>query len=131
MEYDGGIGNKWEAHAKELKKQLIAELWNGEDFIGKNAYTGEASGPDKFLSLVPAILGSRLPEEIIRKLASGLSIESVNNSIGLLLVGGLYDAGEKAAAKEITLNALEGVRKDGIRIPFYGASLLALAHKVL
>ena len=131
MEYDIGVGNKWEAHAKALKAQLIAELWDGEDFIAKNAYSGVASGPDKFLSLVPIILGSRLPEEIIRKLASKIDEQAVDSAIGLLLIGGLYDAGEKEAAKELAIKALTGARADGFRKPFYAASLLALAHKVL
>ena len=131
MEYDVGIGNKWEAYARALKAQLIAELWDGEDFIAKNAYSGEASAPDKYLSLVPIVLGSRLPEEIIRKLASKIDAQAVDSAIGLLLVGGLYDAGEKETAKKLAINALNGARADGFRKPFYAASLLALAHKVL
>ena len=38
--------------------------------------------------------------------------------------------GEKKAAKEIALKALSNVRSNGINCPFYGASLLALAHKL-
>jgi len=131
MEYDDGIARKWELHAKALTAKLIAELWDGEDFIGKNAYSGELSGPDKFLSLVPVILGSRLPAEIIKKLAAKIDAKAVESSVGLLLAGGLFDAGEKDAAKALVTKALEGARADGIRKPFYGAALLALAHKVL
>ena len=131
MEYDDGMAKKWEAHAKSLKTKLIAELWNGESFIGKNVYTGKPSGPDEFLSLVPILLGSRLPEDIIRKLAAKIDASTVNSAVGLLLAGGLYDAYEEAAAKEIVLRALENVRSSGIDNPFYGASLLAMAHKVL
>jgi hypothetical protein len=131
MEYDVGAGQKWEARAKTLLSMLIAELWDGDSFIGKNAYTGEASMPDEFLSLIPIILGSRLPQEIIGKLAAQITPEVTNSAMGLLLAGGLFDAGEKDAAREIAQKALEAVRKDGIRCPFYGASLLALAHKVL
>jgi hypothetical protein len=131
LEYDVGAGMKWSAYAKELRTRMIAELWDGEDFIGRNAYTGESSGPDKFLSLVPVILGDRLPEEIIRKLAAKIDQEVADSAIGLLIVGGLYDAGEKAAAKEIALKALENARSDGVACPFYSAALIALAHKVL
>ncbi|MDR0819801.1 MAG: hypothetical protein LBN43_09565, partial [Oscillospiraceae bacterium] len=131
MEYDDGVGQKWETRAKELLRQLIGELWNGEDFIGKNAYTGELSGPDKLLSLVPIILGNRLPSNVIAKLAPKIDAEITDSASGLLLVSGLYDAGEQTAAKEIALKALNGVRSGGVTCPFYAASLLALAHKVL
>lgn len=131
MEYDDGAARKWEERAWELKAQLIARLWDGESFIGRNAYTGEASGPDKFLSLVPVILGSRLPKDIVRKLAEKLDAKAADSAVGFLLAGGLFDAGEKAAARRIARRALGAVRLNGVGCPFYGASLLALAHKVM
>lgn len=131
MEYDTGIGVKWEAHAQTILVNLIAELWDGESFIGKNAYSGETSGPDEFLSLIPIILGSRLPKDIISKLAAKIDAEVCDSAIGFLLAGGLYDAGEKETAAEIANSALGKARSGGIECPFYGASLLALAHKVL
>jgi hypothetical protein len=48
-----------------------------------------------------------------------------------MLVGGLFDAGEEAAAKEIALNALKRTEAEGVACPFYAAALIALAHKVL
>ena len=131
MEYDDGAGKKWEANSKRLLTMLLSGLWNGEDFIGRNAYTDEASAPDAFLSLVPIILGERLPSEIIKKLTAKISAENVDSATGFLLAGGLYDAGEKQSAQEIAISALGGVRSSGVKCPFYGASLLALAHKVL
>ena len=131
MEYDDGMAKKWAANAKTLFIKLIAELWDGENFIGKNAYTDDVSEPDAFLSLVPILLGSRLPQEIISKLAAKIDAKATDSAVGLLLTGGLYDAGEKAAAAELVSKALEGVRADGVKCPFYGASLLAMAHKVL
>ncbi|MCL2124885.1 MAG: hypothetical protein FWH33_02715 [Oscillospiraceae bacterium] len=131
MEYDVGIANKWEAFAKNLKTRLIAELWNGEAFVGKNAYTGELSPRDKNLSPTPIVLGQRLPTDIIGKIEPQIDKSNINSSVGLLLVGGLFDAGRKASAKRITLKALENARSAGVHKPFYGASLLALAHKVL
>ena len=131
MEYDTGIGKKWEARSNNLLSKLISELWNGDDFVGKNAYTGELSGPDAFLSLVPVLLGGRLPEEIICKITAKVSPEITDSANGLLLAGGLFDAGKADAAKDIARKALGRVRDEGIKCPFYGASLLALAHKVL
>jgi len=131
LEYDDGVGNKWAAYSKALLTKLVAELWNGEDFIGKNAYSEETSAPDAFLSLVPIVLGSRLPVEIIKKLAAKIEFEAVDSATGFLLAGGLYDAGEADAAKAIAVKALENARAKGIACPFYGASLIALAHKVL
>ncbi|MCL2121513.1 MAG: hypothetical protein FWH28_04605 [Clostridiales bacterium] len=130
-EYDVGAGRKWETYAKELKAAFLAKLWDGENFIGINAYTGEVSGPDSFLSLVPVILGSRLPNEIVRKLVARIDEEATDSAVGLLLAGGLYDAGEEDAAKGIAIEALNSVRRESLECPFYGASLLALAHKVL
>lgn len=131
LEYDVGAGRKWEAYAKELKAKLIAELWDGEDFIGKNAYTGEASGPDEFLSLIPMVLGGRLPEEIVRKLAAKIGPDAGGSALGLLFAGGLYDAGEKEAARGIVRQALGKARAEGVECPFHAAALIALAHKVL
>jgi hypothetical protein len=131
LEYDDGMAQKWGYRAKELQRQLIGELWNGEDFVGKNAYTGELSEPDEFLSLVPVVLGARLPTDIIAKLKSKITAENTESAIGFVLVSGLYDAGERDAARDIALAALKKVRAEGISCPFYGASLLALAHKVL
>ena len=130
MEYDTGAGRKWETQAKELMTKLIAELWNGEAFIGRNAFTGEASRPDAFLSFIPIILGSKLPIEIIRKLSAKIDDETADSAVGFLLAGGLYDAGEISAAKDIATKALDGIRNNSVECPFYGASLLALAHKV-
>lgn len=127
MEYDDGVGQKWEAHSKALLKSLVYELWNGEAFVGKNAYTGELSGPDEKLSAIPVVLGKRLPQDIISKIEIG----EINNEEDLLLVSGIYDAGEQDKAKEITLKALETIRSGIVECPFFGASLLALAHKVL
>ena len=131
MEYDTGAGRKWEEYAKELKAVFLAKLWDGEDFVGRNAYTGEASSPDSFLSLIPIILGSRLPSEIVSKLVTRIDEESADSAVGLLLAGGLYDAGEESSAKEIAIEALNSARRESLECPFYGASLLALAHKVL
>ena len=131
MEYDDGIAKKWTAHSKSLFTQLIAQLWNGEDFVGKNTYTGEQSEPDDFLSLVPILLGGRLPSDIIKKLAPRVNSDNTDSAAGLLLAGGLFDAGEKKTAKDIAQKALKRARTNGVSCPFYGASLLALAHKVL
>ena len=127
MEYDDGVGQKWETHARMLLDRLIYELWNGEAFVGKNTYTGELSKPDASLSKVPLILGRRLPGEIIRKIGIG----DVNDEEGLLLAAGLYDAGEEEKAREIALKALEEIRSGTVESPFFGAALLALAHRVL
>ena len=131
MEYDDGMAKKWDAHSKTLTTKLIAELWDGESFVGKNVYTDKASNPDEFLSLIPILLGSRLPEEIIRKLAAKIDTAAVSTATGLLLAGGLYDAGEKTSAAELVIKALGDVRSGGALNPFYGASLLAMAHKIL
>ena len=64
----------------------------------------------QLLSLVPILLVGSLPEEILRKLAEKAGAELADSEVGLLAAGGLYDAGEKAAATEIALKALERAR---------------------
>ena len=131
LEYDDGIAQKWEKHARELTIRLIAELWNGEDFVGKNAYTEKLSPPDAKLSLVPILLGGKLPQEIIKKLASKIDSATFTGAPMLLLLGGLYDAGETEKATALVTEQLEKARQNGIDCPFYGAELLAMAHKIL
>ena len=131
FEYDDGIAQKWEKHARELTIRLIAELWNGEDFVGKNAYTEKLSPPDAKLSLVPILLGGKLPQEIIKKLAAKIDSETFAGAPMLLLLGGLYDAGETEKATALVTEQLEKARQNGIDCPFYGAELLAMAHKIL
>jgi hypothetical protein len=130
MEYDVGAGRKWESLAKELTARLVAELWDGENFIGRNAYTGEPSGPDKLLSLVPILLGSRLrrksfinsPKKLTRTLPTARPAFSSSGDC-LMLV--------KGRRERIALKALDRARSDAVECPFRGAALLALAHKVL
>jgi len=131
LELSVGEGKKRAQRSKDRLQRLLFELWNGEDFIGKNAYTGETSAPDDELSLVPIILGKLLPDSVITKLSEKIGIGNTTSAFGLLLVSGLYDAGVTDKAKELTTAALENARREGISCPYYGASLLALAHKVL
>jgi len=159
MEYDDGIAKKWEAQAKKLTAKLIAELWDGESFIGRNAYSGKASSPDTLLSLIPIVLGGRLPVEVICKLAADIdAIEAsacdesncgrlscdgslYGDAAFLLLAGGLSDAGASVAgvsaaavidiAKKIVKKALDKAREGAVKSPFRCAALLAMAHKVL
>jgi hypothetical protein len=131
MEYDSGAAAKWKKNARTLRALLLSELWTDDGFAGKNAYTGELSAPDDSASLVPFVLGDALPAFIVAKLKDGVTPENADTAPGLLIVSGLYDAGEREAAKEYAEDALERARLNGVGCPFYGASLLALAHKAL
>jgi hypothetical protein len=131
LEYDDGEGHKWEERSKSLLRMMFGELWNGEDFVGKNPYTGEQSEADPFLSLVPIVLGGRSPAGMAARIGDKMTLDKVKSPEGLLLVAGLFDAGAVSKAKEMTGKALESVRAEGIGDPFYGASLIALAAKTL
>jgi len=131
MELDDGEGKRRTARAKNRLTRLIYELWDGENFIARNACTEEATEPDDELSLIPILLGKLLPEHIIEKLSQKINADNTASAFGLLLVGGLYDAGETQKAKDLTTAALHKAREEGVSCPFYAASLIALAHKVL
>ncbi|MDR0838718.1 MAG: hypothetical protein LBN99_03650 [Oscillospiraceae bacterium] len=129
--WESGDAIRWRESVKTQRAALIAHLWNGETFVGENVRTGAKSAPDPVLSYMPLVLGKRLPAEIAEKLAQSVDGEALESAIGTLAILGLKDAGCDEAASKLTLAALGRARADGVDCPFYGAALLALAHKVL
>lgn len=67
---------QWKRRADTLTQKMIAQLWNGEQFISKNAITGEyTKGSESFISYVPLLLGNKLPADIRKKLIDKLKRE--------------------------------------------------------
>jgi hypothetical protein len=54
---------------------MIDALWDGERFVGLVPHTGEKILSGSIVHYMPAVLGSRLPREIIEKMADDLSDE--------------------------------------------------------
>ncbi|MDR2530340.1 MAG: hypothetical protein LBC65_02205 [Oscillospiraceae bacterium] len=63
----------WYSRATELTKRIIDELWDGERFVGLVPDTREKLVSGSIVHYLPAVLGNRLPKEIINKLADDLS----------------------------------------------------------
>ena len=65
----------WNERSKELLRKMIAKFWNGKKFVAFVHKTGEAIDTGSFMHYIPLILGKRLPQEIIDRMAADLSVE--------------------------------------------------------
>ncbi|GHT59839.1 hypothetical protein FACS1894109_16500 [Spirochaetia bacterium] len=72
---DAGEYTHWYDKSKRMIDKLISELWNGERFIAKVSGTGEVVATNSVMYYIPIILGKRLPQKIIDKMASDLAVE--------------------------------------------------------
>lgn len=133
----------WYARSKEIIDKLIAHMWNGERFIALVSGTHEVVATDSFLYYIPIVLGKRLPQDIIDKLAEDLSIEgdlltpyglsceklstsddfkisgamalgSILPPSNLLITTGLYSAGKTELAKLISQRYCQAMKDGGI-----------------
>jgi putative NADH-flavin reductase len=127
---DGEEAEGWYRRSKDMIGRMIETFWNGERFIALVNETHEVVATDSCEYYLPIILGKRLPQEIIDKLAADLAVEgdfltpyglaserlSASDEIALnmhmarayvlppynmLILTGLYDAGKEALAKKI------------------------------
>jgi len=64
--------NAWHEKSAGLLRRMIDVLWDGERFMALVPRTGEKLFSANIVHYMPAILGDRLPEEIIDKLADRL-----------------------------------------------------------
>ena len=124
---------------------MIEKFWNGQRFIGLVDGTHEVIDTAAIMFYRPLVLGKRLPQEIIDKMAADLSEEgnylspygllsqsltsrdfSMNGygnggpsaSENLLIATGLYAAGKTELAKEISHRFCDGMKLGGS--PFFG-----------
>ncbi len=70
----------WYAKSKALLDRMIKTFWDGKQFVARVPGSMEAVTSGSLVHYVPAILGDRLPKEIIDKMVSDLSDEKVFNS---------------------------------------------------
>lgn len=124
---------KWFGESKRLIDLLVNEFWKDGQFVYRNARTGLEYHVNSVLRLIPIMLGTRLPKEIIDALAEDIADEKqfmcdggvvseklrskeyllkdtalrggVLPVIQLLIVSGLMDAGKTELAMSIAHKA--------------------------
>ncbi|MDR2531074.1 MAG: hypothetical protein LBC65_06005 [Oscillospiraceae bacterium] len=132
---------EWISRSRRLCKTLISEYWNGEKFVtkvkGKNVNDAQS-----LANFQPIILGKRLPQEIIDKIAAtmttdgewlteiGLATENVNSSLAtygisficgrvvgplnMIIAVGLQAAGKQKEAELVARRFCDQVKREGI-----------------
>ena len=135
----------WMTRSKELIQRMIEHFWNGERFIGLKDGSHEVIDTQAIIFYRPIVLGKRLPQEIIDKMAAdleeegnylspyGLLCQSLNSrefsmngygnggpsaSENLLIATGLYAAGKVDTAKKIAKRFCDGMKRGGS--PYFG-----------
>jgi len=126
--------NEWKQKAYNLTQRMIKELWTGERFVARNAFTREyCEDCHSFVSYIPILLGNRLPGKIRAKLLHDLKHNGIVTPYGpasehhsspwfiddgywrgavwaphyFFLVEGLKRSGELEWAKQLALNYAE------------------------
>ncbi|MDR2615377.1 MAG: hypothetical protein LBC28_02240 [Oscillospiraceae bacterium] len=134
----------WDARAKRLTKTLIDEYWDGEKFVTK--VKGKAVDSLSLACYQPIMLGKRLPQEIIDKIAEKLtregewlteiglaseSMKSERTTFGIsfvcgrvvapqnmILTVGLQAAGKQREAALIARRFCDQVSREGVILGF-------------
>lgn len=151
LKLEASVADAWYARSKEIISRMIDTFWKDGRFIALTSGTHEEVRTDSILYYMPLVLGKRLPQEIIKKMAADLSEEGgwltnyglasekltsenfrLNGSccggiwapVNLMILYGLYDAGEEKLAKKIALRYCTAI-KDGtfamVMDPFSGS----------
>lgn len=101
----GSEADMWMNESGRLIAILENEFWDGRQFIGRDAQTGEVVDMGITASLLPIILGKRLGEEIVDVIAGRMASEKeyFNNILPVqaILLTGLMNAGRSELALEI------------------------------
>jgi len=135
---------RWAKESKRLLSVLVDEFWDGEQFISRVVETGEVVDTKSVVTLLPILLGKRLPKKIVDKIAERLSdeeefmttggivSEAIQSSkfkldkafmrggivapVQLLLAMGLKDAGKKELSQKIASRYCDLVCEKGLSI---------------
>ena len=135
--------DKWMSESQRVLNYLVNELWDGEQFCAKVLATGEKYKCGSVAQLQPVMLGSRLPKDIIKKLAErlmdpeefltdfGISSENLKSDklmmrsftrgpvvapAQMLIISGLYEGGEKEAAQFLAARYLNALNSRGLAL---------------
>ena len=120
----------WYSKASELLERMIDRLWDGEHFVALREFSHEPVFTGSITHYIPFVLGKRLPQEIIDKMAADLSEEgglltefglaterldsdlfevqgvqmgrgAIDPPAEIFVVTGMWDAGKTELAREI------------------------------
>ncbi|MDR1802396.1 MAG: NAD(P)H-binding protein [Treponema sp.] len=131
----------WYGRSKDLIDKLVGNFWDGERFVLMVAGTHEKVKTDSCINYLPIVLGKRLPQEIIDKMAADLAVEGdfltpyglaseklssddfalgghmaqgyVLPSTNMLICTGLFDAGKTELAKKIAARYCRTIKDGG------------------
>ncbi|MDR0858597.1 MAG: hypothetical protein LBN97_06180 [Oscillospiraceae bacterium] len=133
----------WTSLAKHTLEYLVNELWDGEQFLAYAPLVGEKHKCGSVAQLQAVMLGHRLPSSVVKTLAKRLTdpdeffsaygvtgenlkspdVRMLSFSRGpvmapaqALICYGLYDGGEKDAAKLIAARYLNALNKEGLAL---------------
>ena len=67
--------DRWYARSKEIIDKMLKAFWNGERFVAFTPFEKEIVATESYAYYLPIMLGKRLPQEVIDKLADDLSKE--------------------------------------------------------
>ena len=60
----GRPDQEWTSARGQVLSALLEQLWTGEEFVARGAWSATASTSTSLLNLLPLVLGERLPEEV-------------------------------------------------------------------
>ena len=117
----------WTGLRQRIYGALMSRLWDGEMFCARNSVTGSRVDSDSAAMLLPIVMGGRLPERAVDKLAAqiskrfvpGLGVECKPGSgIAFLphqvfLSAGLYSNKKLQISQKIARTAFERAKKYG------------------
>ncbi len=66
----GIAATPWSAHARQVERALVGELWDGDHFVARSVATGEPSSTTSLINALPIVLGGRLDPEIAGRLVA-------------------------------------------------------------
>jgi len=132
----------WYKKSKDLLDRMIDKLWDGEHFVGLREFTHEPLFSGSLTHYIPFVLGSRLPEKIIKKMAADLQeeggllseyglaterldsdffeVQGVQMGCGaidppaeIFICTGIWDSGEKELARDVAGRYLKRLMERG------------------
>jgi glycogen debranching enzyme len=123
---DPATQDYWSSARDSLIKNVVDELWDGEEFVVLNVHSGKKYRTSSLLNLIPLVAAKLLPKEIVDKMAAnlgryltewGLATEAMDSPLHqddgywrgpiwapstILIESGLRDAGHIDLANEIS-----------------------------
>lgn len=146
---------EWRRRSRELIERLVAYFWDGNQFVARRNDTGAVIESSSLILLMPLLLGSRLPADIVKKGVEqlrcfltewGLATERPDSGLfretgywrgpiwappTFMMVDGLRNAGERELSREIAARFCALCQKGGMAEnfhPFTGEGLCDPAY---